>query len=83
MPAPKTMFAAASALIWTRAPAPSVILTASASPRSGVALRSRSWASQDTGGATSAVITKRPARSRSANVRGRETLPSLMASSLR
>ena len=42
MPAPQKDVAAASALIWARAPAPSVTLTASASPRSGVALRSRS-----------------------------------------
>ena len=71
MPASIRIADAASALIWARAPAPSVRFTASASPRSGVALRSRSCASQETGGATSAVMTKRPARSRSAKVRGR------------
>ena len=50
--------------------APSVTLTASARPRSGAALRSRSCGSQETGGATSAVMTKRPARSRSFEVCG-------------
>ena len=46
-----------------RAPAPSVTLTASARPLSGAALASRSAASHDTGGAISAVMTKRSAAS--------------------
>ena len=46
-----------------RAFAPSVTLTASASPASGIAWRMRSSASQETGGVTSAVMTKRRARS--------------------
>src|SRR6516165_2322991 len=82
MPASIRMAEAASAAICARAPAPSVMLTASASPRSGTALRSRSCASQETGGVTSAVITKRPARNRSAKPRGRAAIPSCMASSL-
>ena len=80
--APIRIAAAASAPIWARAPAPSVTLTASASPRSGAALRMRSCASQDSGGVTSAVMTKRPARSRSSNVRGSRALWSFIAGSL-
>src|ERR1700678_2771920 len=64
MPAPTSSAAAAVALIWARAPAPSVTLTASARPRSGSALAKRSRASHDTGGTTSAVMTKRPAARR-------------------
>ena len=44
---------------WARAPAPSVTLTASARPFRGAALAIRSAASHDTGGAISAVMTKR------------------------
>ena len=56
------MAAAIGALMCARALAPSVTLTASASPFSGSALRSRSAGSNDTGGAISAVMTKRPPR---------------------
>ena len=68
MSMPMRMEAAASAAIWARAPAPSVTFTASASPFSGAALLRRSCASADTGGAISAVMTNRPARTRSSNV---------------
>ena len=51
-----------------RAPAPSVTLTASARPFSGAALAIRSAASHDTGGAISAVMTKRSAASLSLRV---------------
>src|SRR5256885_331305 len=51
--------AAATGPSWARAPAPSVTLTASARPLSGAALAIRSAASHDTGGAISAVMTKR------------------------
>src|SRR5438067_1266655 len=63
MPALCSRLAAASAPICARAPAPSVTLTASARPLSGIALARRSCASQLTGGVTSAVSTKRPALS--------------------
>src|SRR5258708_22921119 len=56
--------AAAVALMWAWALAPSVTLTASASPRNGSALAVRSSGLQDTGGTTSAVMTKRPATRR-------------------
>ena len=48
----------------------------------GAALRMRSCASQDRGGVTSAVMTKRPARSRSSNMRGSRALWSFIAGSL-
>ena len=70
MPMPLKIVAAASALMLARAPAPSVTLTASATPTSRSALRCRSPASQEAGGAISAVMAKRPARSRSSNVLG-------------
>src|SRR5580704_11306833 len=74
MPAPISRLAAASALICARAPAPSVTLTASATPLSPSALRNSSCASHDTGGASSAVMTKRPWRRRSCSVEGRGVL---------
>jgi hypothetical protein len=78
-----TIFDAASALMWARAPAPSVRFTASAKPRSGVVLRIRSCGLLETGGATSAVITKRPVRSFSAKVLGTEDTLSFIACSFR
>ena len=60
MPAPRRRLDAASALICARAPAPSVTLTASARPLSATAFCKSSAASQDTGGANSAVMTNRP-----------------------
>ena len=59
MPSRIRIAAAATEPMWARAPAPSVTLTASARPLSGAALAIRSAASQDTGGAISAVMTKR------------------------
>ncbi len=55
--------AAAGAAMWARALAPSVTLTASASPLSGSALAMRSAGSNDAGGVISAVMTNCPARS--------------------
>ena len=53
--------AAIGALMWARALAPSVTLTASARPRSGIGLRHAGRrGSNETGGAISAVMTKRP-----------------------
>src|SRR5262249_62172882 len=54
--------AAASALIWARALAPSVRLTASARPLSGSALRRRSSGSNETGGGGPGGMGKRGAR---------------------
>src|SRR5258707_14624997 len=64
IPAATSSAAAAVALMWAWALAPSVTLTASASPRNGSALAVRSSGLQDTGGTTSAVMTKRPATRR-------------------
>src|SRR5262245_59013238 len=64
MPAVSRIPVAAETARWARAPAPSVTLTASASPRSGSAFLNRSSGSQLTGGATSAVITNWPECSR-------------------
>ncbi len=63
MPSRASIAAAIGAERCARALAPSVTLTASASPRSGRALRKRSPASQETGGAISAVMTNCRARS--------------------
>src|SRR5712692_125746 len=68
IPAATSSAAAAVALMWAWALAPSVMLTASASPRSGSALAVRSSGLQDTGGITSAVMTKRPAARRCAKL---------------
>ncbi len=62
--------AAVTAPRCARAPAPSVTLTASARPLSGIALASRSAASNEAGGVISAVMTKRPAASLSLRVSG-------------
>src|SRR5262245_22832445 len=51
--------------MWTRAPAPSVTLTASASPLRGLALATSTSGSQVTGGTISAVTTNLPAVNRS------------------
>src|SRR5262245_16452312 len=51
--------------MWTRAPAPSVTLTASASPLRGLTLATSAAGSQVTGGTTSAVTTNLPEVSRS------------------
>ncbi len=59
MPFCSMIAAAATGLRCARAPAPSVTLTASASPFNGAALATRSPASQVAGGAISAVTTKR------------------------
>src|SRR6516162_896902 len=69
MSASTSIAAAASAPRCGRAPAPSVTLTASARPLSGNALASNSSRSADTGGVTSAVITKCLARSLSCRVK--------------
>ena len=61
MPFSTSMAAAVTAPRCARAPAPSVMLTASARPLSGIALASNSPRSVETGGVTSAVMTKRPA----------------------
>ncbi len=68
MPCSTSMAAAVTLPRCGRAPAPSVIFTASARPLSGSALASSSLRSADTGGVTSAVMTKRPARSLSCKV---------------
>src|SRR5215470_8831074 len=68
IPAATSNAAAAIALMWAWALAPSVTLTASASPRNGSALAVRSSGLQDTGGTTSAVMTKRPAARRCAKL---------------
>ena len=65
IPACTSIAAAIGAHRWARALAPSVTLTASASPRSGSALRMRSAGSNDTGGLISVVMTKRRARNAS------------------
>jgi len=57
IPSRSRIAAAATELICARAPAPSVTLIASASPFNGAALVIMSTASQDTGGAISAVVT--------------------------
>ena len=62
MPARASRHAAIGAERCARAPAPSVTLTASASPASGSALRSKSSASQETGGVISAVMANWRAR---------------------
>jgi hypothetical protein len=71
MPACSSSVAAAVALMWARAPAPSVTLTASAKPFNGVARARRSAGSQDTGGTTSAVTTNWPPVRRRASPEGR------------
>ena len=68
MPCSTRIAAAVTAPRCGRAPAPSVTLTASARPLSGSALASSSPRSADTGGVTSAVMTKRPARNLSCKV---------------
>ena len=68
IPAATSRAAAAVVLMWAWALAPSVTLTASASPRNGSALAVRSSGLQDTGGTTSAVMTKRPAARRCTKV---------------
>src|SRR5690606_4046415 len=67
-PLPARMAAAAKLDIVARAPGASVTLTASTRPRSGAAASSRASGEADSGGVTSAVITKVPASSFSSSV---------------